>query len=149
MRNSALCRTLVAALIILHGARVLAAHPLDPLSSREISAAVSALRASAEIDAETRFALIDLDEPPKADVLAWNPAQPFVRRAFIVARRDRTVYEAVVDLGARKLVRWEADPNIQCGILIEEWTDCRRIKRAHPGLPVVNRKRGDTELALI
>src|SRR6266481_3826747 len=98
MSNTALGRTLVAALIILHSARALAAHPLDPLSSKEISAAVSVLRASGEIDAETRFALIDLDEPPKADVLAWKPRQRFVRRAFIVARRDRAVYEAVVDL---------------------------------------------------
>src|SRR5260370_12638889 len=144
MRNSALCRTLVAALIILHGARALAAHPLDPLSSREISAAVSALRASGEIDAETWFALIDLDEPPKADVLAWNPAQPFVRRAFIVARRDRTVYEAVVDLGARKLVRWEAVPHVQSGILAEEWKDAQRITRADPGWQAAMRKRGYT-----
>jgi primary-amine oxidase len=135
-------RNLVAALIILYAARALAAHPLDSLSGKEISTAVSVLRASGKIDAETRFALIDLDEPPKADVLAWKPGQRSVRKAFIVVRRDRTVDEAVVDLGARKLVRWEAIPNVQSGILAEEWEDAQRMTRADPGWQAAMRKRG-------
>ena len=101
MSNMTLYRTLAAALIILQGVRGLAAHPLDPLSGKEMVTAVGVLRAAGEIDAATRFALIDLDEPPKADVLAWKPGQPFARKAFIVVRRRRTVYEAVVDLSAR------------------------------------------------
>jgi primary-amine oxidase len=144
MSNTALCRILVAALIILHGPPALAAHPLDALSGKEIAAAVAVLRASGEIDAETRFALIDLDEPPKADVLAWKPGQSFVRKAFIVARRDRTVYEAVIDLGARRLERWEAVPNVQSAILAEEWKDAQQITRADPGWQAAMRKRGYT-----
>jgi primary-amine oxidase len=123
----------VAALIILHGARTLAAHPLDPLSGKEIAVAVAVIRASGEINSETLFSRIDLDEPPKADVLAWKPGQPLVRKAFIVARRDRTVYEAVVDLGARKLERWQAVPNVQSAILAEEWKDTQRITNANSG----------------
>jgi primary-amine oxidase len=144
MSNTALCRTLVAALIILHSAPAPAAHPLDVLSGKEVAAAVAVLRASGKIDLETRFALIDLDEPPKADVLAWKPGQPFVRKAFIVARRDRVVYEAVVDLGARKVERWEAIPNVQSGILVEEWKDAQRITRADAGWQAAMRKRGYT-----
>jgi len=56
-------------------------------------------------------------------VLAWKPGQPFTRKAFIVVRRDRTVYEAVVDLGARKVERWEAIPNVQTGLAAEELDD--------------------------
>jgi primary-amine oxidase len=70
---------------------VSAAHPLDPLSREEIVAAVALLREAGHSDAATRFALIELDEPLKADVLAWKPAESFTRKAFIVARRDRTV----------------------------------------------------------
>ena len=140
--NAASCRTLVAALFILHGSRVLAAHPLDPLSGKEIVTAVAVLRAAGEIDAETRFALIDLDEPPKAEVLEWTPGQPFVRKAFIVARRRRIVYEAVVDLSAQKLERWQAVPNVQSTILPEEWKDAQHITRADPGWQAAMRKRG-------
>ena len=133
MSNMTLYRTLAAALIILQGVRGLAAHPLDPLSGKEMVTAVGVLRAAGEIDAATRFALIDLDEPPKADVLAWKPGQPFARKAFIVARRRRTVYEAVVDLSARKLERWEAVPNVQSAILAEEWKEAQQITRADSG----------------
>ena len=128
----------------MHGVRALAAHPLDPLSGKEIATAVAVLRAAGEIDAETRFALIDLDEPPKADVLAWKSGQPFARKAFIVARRGRTVYEAVVDLGARKLERWEAVPNVQSAILAEEWKEAQSITSADPGWQAAMRKRGYT-----
>jgi primary-amine oxidase len=145
MSNIASCWALVAALIILQGVRALSAHPLDPLSGREIAAAVAVLRASGKIDAGTRFALIDLDEPPKADVLAWKPGQPFARNAFIVARRDRTVYEALVDLDARRLTRWEAVPNVQSAILAEEWKEAQQITRADPGWQAAMRKRGYTD----
>ena len=145
MSNIASCWALVAALIILQGVRALSAHPLDPLSGREIAAAVAVLRASGKIDAGTWFALIDLDEPPKADVLAWKPGQPFARHAFIVARRERTVYEALVDLGARKLMRWEAVPNVQTAILAEEWKEAQEITRADPGWQAAMRKRGYTD----
>ncbi len=140
----ATCRTIVAALIVLHGARASAAHPLDSLSSEEIAAAVAVLRNAGDIDAATRFAQIDLDEPPKADVLAWKPAQPFVRKAFIVARRDRTVSEAVVDLGARKVERWEAIPNVQSGLAAEELDDAGRVTRVDTAWQMAMRKRGYT-----
>ena len=142
MSNMTLYRTLAAALIILQGVRGLAAHPLDPLSGKEMVTAVGVLRAAGEIDAATRFALIDLDEPPKADVLAWKPGQPFARKAFIVVRRRRTVYEAVVDLSARKLERWEAVPNVQNAILAEEWKEAQQITRADSGWRSAMRKRG-------
>ena len=67
----AMYRAIVAAPIVMYGALAFAAHPLDPLSREEVAAAISMLRDAGDIDATTRFALIDLDEPSKADVLAW------------------------------------------------------------------------------
>jgi len=75
----------------------------------------------------------DLDEPVKRDVLAWEPGQPFARRAFVIARRDRTVYEAVVDLGAQRVERWQAIPNAESAILDEEVKLARQITTADPG----------------
>jgi primary-amine oxidase len=142
MSNTTLCWALIAGMAVLHGVRAVAAHPLDPLSSKEIAAAVAVLRNAGDIDAATRFALIDLDEPRKADVLAWKPGQPFARKAFVVARRDRTVYEAVVDLGSRRVERWQAIPNTESAILDEEIKSARRITIADAGWQAAMRKRG-------
>jgi primary-amine oxidase len=133
---------LVAGIAILQGAPAVAAHPLDPLSSSEIESAVSVLRGSGDTNAETRFVLIDLDEPNKQDVLAWKPGQPFPRRAFVIARRDRTVYQGVVDLGARRVENWRAVPHVQSAILEEEIEEARRITLADSGWRNAMRRRG-------
>jgi primary-amine oxidase len=131
-----------AVLIILLGVSASAAHPLDSLSSEEIATAAAVLRDAGDIDAATRFALIDLDEPPKPEIISWKPTQPFARKAFVVARRDRTVYEAVVDLGNRKVERWEAIRGVQSGLVSGEIEDGGRIARADPGWKAAMRKRG-------
>src|SRR5579864_7379390 len=89
-----------------------AAHPLDPLSSDEIRAAVAALREAGLVDDATRFPLIDLAEPDKAEVMVWQPGQPEFRTAFVVARRERAVYEAVVDLAAGRVKTLRQIPHV-------------------------------------
>jgi primary-amine oxidase len=118
------------------------AHPLDPLSSEEIVAATDALRQAGDTDETTRFALIDLDEPDKSAVLAWRPGQPFVRRAFVIARQRSTVYEGVVDLTGRKVERWQPIPNAQSGILSGEWEAAQQIATSDPGWQAAMRRRG-------
>jgi primary-amine oxidase len=124
------------------GGRGSPVHPVDPLSAGEITTAVAVLQGAGHVDSATRYALIDLDEPVKQDVLAWTPGQPFARRAFVIARRDRTVYEAVVDLAAQRVERWQAIPNVQSAILDEEVKLARRITIADPGWQEAARKRG-------
>lgn len=131
-----------AILAVLCAAPVAAAHPLDPLSPAEIRAAVAVLRDQGLADAATRFPLIDLDEPDKAAVMAWQPGQGEFRKAFVIARRDRTVYEGVVDLAGRKVAGWRAVPEVQSGFLVEEWRAARRITLADPGWQAAMHKRG-------
>ena len=136
-------RTFAAAILaVLFAAPDAAAHPLDPLSPDEIRAAVAVLRDQGLIDATTRFPLIDLDEPDKAAVMAWQPGQSEFRKAFVMARRDRTVYEGVVDLADRKVDGWQAVPGAQSGFLVEEWEAARRITLADPGWQAAMRHRG-------
>lgn len=118
------------------------AHPLDPLSPDEIRTAIAVLRDQGLVDATTRFPLIDLDEPDKAAVMAWRPGQGDFRKAFVTARRNRTVHEGVVDLAARKVSRWRAVPGVQSGFLVEEWEAAQRITLADPGWQAAMRKRG-------
>jgi primary-amine oxidase len=130
---------LALAMVIVHGA---AAHPLDALSVEEIATAVAVLQEAGDTDAATRFALIGLSEPDKGQVLAWQPDQPFVRRAFIVARRGRTVYEGVVNLGERHVERWQAIPGVQSAILVSEWQDAQTITTSDRGWQNAMRRRG-------
>ena len=121
------------------------AHPLDPLSADEIDSAVAVLREAGDIDADTRFALLDLDEPDKRAVLAWRPGQIFDRKAFAVLRRDRGVYEAVVDLAARRVERWQTIPGVQPAIGLDELAKAQRITLADPGWQAAMRRRGYTD----
>jgi primary-amine oxidase len=125
-----------------------AAHPLDALSAEEIATTVAALREAGDADSATRFALIGLDEPDKAAVLAWRPGQPFARKAFVIARRDRTVYEGVVDLAARRVERWEAKAGVQTAATgREDWTKAKAISIADPGWQAAMRQRGYDTIA--
>jgi len=65
-------RNMVAILLLVTLAGVARAqeqrHPLDPLSAQEIDLAVTILQQSGKILPGTRFGLIELHEPPKAQV---------------------------------------------------------------------------------
>ena len=78
-------------------------HPLDPLSADEIAAAVALARTDRRFDGAA-FPVVALVEPAKADVLAWQPGRPVARQARIDALTRDHVYEAIVDLGGRRLV---------------------------------------------
>jgi len=139
---------LLALAALIGGALGAGAHPLDALTADEINAAVALLRAEARVDAATRFSLIDLDEPDKEAVLAWRPGQRLARRAFVVARRERAVYEGVVDLAARRVERWERIPDVQSSILIEEWDLAQAVVKADAAWQAAMAKRGYAGSAL-
>ncbi len=88
-------------------------HPLDGLSAREHWIVYDALIASGKTDSTTRYLYEGLREPPKADVLAWRPGQPFARMALVHLMQDKRGYEAVVDINAKKLVSWTEVPGRQ------------------------------------
>ncbi len=52
-------------------------HPLDPLSREEIRAVVDVLKASGNVNADSRFSLLTLREPPKEEVLHFQPGSNF------------------------------------------------------------------------
>src|SRR5260221_194236 len=134
--------TVLVLFVVVSDSNATAAHPLDPLSRDEITAAVAVLNKAGATDPTTRFALIDLDEPDKSTVLAWRPDQPIVRKAFVIARQHRTVYEGVVDLGGHTVERWEAIPNVQSSLLAEEQSRAQQITTDDSGWQAAMRRRG-------
>jgi primary-amine oxidase len=124
------------------------AHPLDPLSAREIEAAVRLLRAHPDVPADAFFPTLALREPSKADVRAFTPGSPLRRQAFAVVfdRPRNRVFEAVVDLYLNRVVSMKRIPGVQPAILMDEYDRVPPLVRADPAFREAMRKRGITEI---
>ena len=88
-------------------------HPLDGLSGREHWVIYDALVASGRTDSTTNYLYVGLNEPPKAEVLAWRSGQPFRREALVHLIQGGHGYEAIVDLAGKKVLSWTEVPNRQ------------------------------------
>ena len=93
-----------------------ATHPLDPLTADELRAVVRIVRTHPDVPASALFPEIVLNEPPKAEVLAFKPGTPFRREAAVVVfdRPAGRTLAAVVDLqeaGRRQTDRCCLAPN--------------------------------------
>ena len=79
-------------------------HPLAALTAAEIATAVALVKSHPTFTEETRFAYIGLAEPSKAQVRAWSPGEPVVRRVrlMLVAGPEADVVEVVASLHNRR-----------------------------------------------
>ncbi len=83
--------------------------PFDPLTADELRRTADVLRGSGLFGPQARFPVIDVQEPAKDELEMSSSA----RQAFAVvydSTRSETS-EAVVDLGAQKLVSWRLIPS--------------------------------------
>ena len=123
-------------------------HPLDPLTTQELSAAVQILRASGKVEGETRIALMTLHEPPKVEVLRFKPGSPIRREAFaILYRRSKNeTYEGVIDLNSRRLNSWVHVPGVQAPLMADDYNLCDHIVHADPRWQEAMKKRDISDL---
>ncbi len=70
-------------------------HPLDGLNAEEISSVTKILNEAGTANGETLYPLIELLEPPKADVLAGKATD---RKATVHLFKDGTFHEATVNI---------------------------------------------------
>ena len=112
-------------------ATTLPPHPLDPLSTTEIDAAVSIVRAQ---HGNLNFNAVSLYEPRKADMMAWleepSTAPRPMRAADVVAiDASGKVYDGVVDLREKRIVSWKHTEGVQPLITMEDLQDVEHIVR--------------------
>ena len=102
-----------------------AQHPLEPLTAEETAAAVAIARSVKALPDGTMFPGVVLNEPPKAEVLAWKPGAPYRREAALVVydRKANTMAEAVVDLKTKSLKSWTPRPGVQPNVMLSEFSD--------------------------
>jgi primary-amine oxidase len=129
------------------------AHPLEPLSPQEISAATELLVARRNLTFSTRFVFVELAEPPKELVTSWQPGTPWDRQAAALLR-DRAAngtYEAVVSLTRAEVVSWRLVDGAQPPMMAEEFMACEEVVRGDERWQQAMRLRGveDFSLAMI
>ncbi len=128
----------------LKAAPAAASHPLDPLTSGEIEAAVGILRARGKLGEGTFLSLLVLREPSKAAVRAFTEGASLEREAFAVVLdrpRNRTS-EALIDLGKNALSSWKDIPGVQPNVFEEEFTSVPKVVRQDPRWREAMKKRG-------
>lgn len=124
-------------------AKGLVRHPLDPLNISEYLTILTTLSGARRVDSSSRYALITLQEPPKAEVMQWKPGDSATRRAFVIVKKGSQTFEAIVDLGQGKIISWQHVKGVQPGILLtDEWNAAQRIVKADPDWQSMLRRRG-------
>lgn len=121
-----------------------ATHPLDPLGSVELSSAVAAVRRAKALPEGTFFPYVALQEPPKAELAAWEAGKPFRREAFVIVfdRPKNALAEAVVDLKTGELRSWTPRPGLQPNVMLDEFNNFPALVRRDPGWRAAIAKRG-------
>ncbi len=127
------------------------AHPLDPLGKDEIAAASQILKDGGKLPAGVRFSTIALNEPPKAEVLAYKPGDAHRREAFVVAydRANNKTFDGVVDLRTKSVESWREVPGAQPPIMFEDILLVQTIVRADKQWQAAMLRRGITEFGKI
>lgn len=101
-------------------------HPLEPLGSDEIAAAVAIVRAAGAGGVDPRFAWVALAEPDKAAVQAGRTV-PRRAECVVIDRATGVTHEVVVDLAAGAVERAAALDGLHGPVLLEEWQGAARV----------------------
>src|SRR5829696_7079646 len=116
---------------------------LDPLTADEIRTTFTVIEQSRPLARGTFFPLVKLDEPAKAGS-GWTLRKPLARRAFanVFDRDANALYEAVVDLKAKKLVSWTRRQGEQPAVYLSEYAAADEIVHAYGPFQQAMRARG-------
>jgi primary-amine oxidase len=122
-------------------------YPLDPLNAEEISGAVKILQAVPNFPKSGLFSTVQLNEPPKTEVLNFKAGATFRREAFaiILDREKNKTYEAIVDLRANKLLSWKEIRGVQPLVFNEEFEVLPEIVKGDSRWQEAMKKRGITD----
>jgi primary-amine oxidase len=145
------CSWLIASLTLAvrAGAGPSPTYPLDALTAPEYWTVYETMKASGRLEAGARFTLVNLHEPPKAEVLAWKPGTPFRREALVVVLQNGKTFEAIVDVAARKVTSWKHVEIGQANLTDAEILGVDAQIKAIPEVQAAFKKRGITDLATV
>ena len=122
-------------------------HPLDPLSSEEITNVVKIIQSSAEFPQAALFSIVVLNEPPKSEVLDYKGDGVFRREAFAIVfdRIKNKTIETIVDLRTNKIISWKNIPGVEPLVFNAEYDTLPVLIKADPRWQTAMRRRGITD----
>ena len=124
-------------------------HPLDALTAPEYWAIYETMKASGKLADHARVTLVNLHEPPKAEVMGWTPGTPFRREALVVVQQGGHTFEAIVDVAGRKLISWKQIPGAQANLMDAEILSVDADVKANPEFQAAMKKRGTTDFGTV
>jgi len=122
-------------------------HPLDSLTADEIRVAIQVVKSDARF-VGAAFPSVAVQDPPKADVLAWQSGQPLFRRARVQAMTSERFFEVLVDLAGRRIVSATERHGVEPSITLSE-IEATKVVLSNQEFKVGLQKRGITELTKV
>jgi primary-amine oxidase len=122
-------------------------NPLDSITAEEIASAVKIVKAAPGFVEGSLFAIVALNEPPKARVLS-SEEKAIPREVFVVLldRDHNKTNEVIVDLTAAAIKSWKTIPGVQPSVVIEEYAIAPEIIKADPRFQEAMKRRGIEDL---
>ncbi|GAC80016.1 primary-amine oxidase [Gordonia malaquae] len=127
-------------------------HPLDPLSAAEFTAVTRILADTRSVGDGWRYTSIEMIEPSKADIAAFDAdGTPCDRRAraVLLERATNSTYATLISLTDGVVLTWEHIPGVQPNVTVDEWEEADTALRAHPDVVAALAARGITDLDLV
>jgi len=120
-------------------------HPLNALNVNEVTTVVAILKSAGQVDNDTLFTAIRLEEPPKAEMWDWQPGMAFTRKSKVIFRRGPKTFQALVDITSSKVISVTEKIGVQSSVLISEWKLAQALTLKDPDWQKAMRKRGYTD----
>lgn len=116
------------------------AHPLDPLTEQEITAAVEAIKSLAGLDEDAWFETISLNEPTKAGLASGQTE----REAYVCCYEPSSnrTFNGIVRLADGSLKDWAHVPGVQARIVPDEFVAMLKVIHADPHFRAALKARG-------
>ncbi|GAA0995778.1 primary-amine oxidase [Nocardiopsis tropica] len=127
-------------------------HPLDPLTADEFRAVTRLLADAHDVDENWRYASIEMIEPSKPEIAAFDADGAPCERAAQAVLYDRSsnrTFRARISLTDGAVTSFEHVPDVQPNVTVDEWVEADEALRAHPDVIAALADRGITDLDLV
>ncbi|MEM8905468.1 MAG: primary-amine oxidase [Actinomycetota bacterium] len=128
-----------------------ATHPLDRMTAAEAEAAIAIVKSDPRWTDRMRFASVNLAEPDKELVLAFEPGSTVDRAAEVILldTATPTTIEVTASISEGAVTSWEAVPGVQPSVILDEFFEAEAAIKEHPDFVAAMAKRGITDMDLI
>lgn len=138
-----LSRTLCVALVAANGIVAYAGNtsPFDSLTAKEMTTVTKILRSYKALPVDAIFGYLDVKEPDKAAIIAGKKV-PRLASAVLFSKASSKIWEADVDIGAHKVVRFDTVKDQQAMVQLHEYDIVSKVVHADLRWQEAMKKRG-------